>query len=269
MLNRKASFKLYQPLFMLTKNYKEFIPRGEHCNSIALFYQFQMPSNRNQLVAVPDGVVDLIFCCDPSKPSAKVVGSVTKGKNLAFQPDTDYFGIRFVPGQSSPYLADPGKDFVEQEILLTDIMRESDRLVENVVYQSNFEDRVRTFINTRFSSAGNTKETPILVQYVMRRINERCGLIRIDELAEETAYSTRYINRTFQAYLGISPKFFCRVVRFQNALELLHSHPAKKTSDLVVELGYFDQAHFINEFKEFSFLTPGQLLQEKPIQLKS
>lgn len=262
MCDENTAFKLYQPSFMLLKNYTEFKSPGNNGNSIALFYQFQVRhTNRDQVFAVPDGCVDILFCCDQANPFAKVCGSVVKGKIVQFIPEVDYFGIRFLPGYASLFLGYPANDFIEKEILLTEIMRKADRLIDKVVYQGCFNDRVRVFSSRSFVSTDEKIALPALVQYIIKRINGQHGMIRIEELAEESGYSGRYINKTFLNHIGISPKLFCRVVRFQHALELILAPTTKKSGDIVAELGYFDQAHFIREFKEFCLLTPQKLIQ--------
>ena len=74
-----------------------------------------------------------------------------------------------------------------------------------------------------------------------------------------TGYSTRYINSCFKKHVGIAPKLFLRIVRFQRCFSTLRRQTHHLNfADLALEAGYYDQAHFINEFKEFSLYTPAQ-----------
>lgn len=54
----------------------------------------------------------------------------------------------------------------------------------------------------------------------------------------------------------MSPKYFIKIIRFQSALDMLHSDERKSLSEIASALGYFDQPHFVTEFKEFSGVTP-------------
>ncbi|MDF2873936.1 MAG: helix-turn-helix-domain containing protein AraC type [Sporomusa sp.] len=261
MINMRNSFKLYQPLVMRAANYQEFIPQGEFSNSIALFYQFQMPSSHHQLIAVPDGVVDVVFRCDSSKPYAKVIGSVLAGRPLVFTGGYEHFGVRFFPGQAGVFTGELGESFIDQEVSLADVMHRGGEFVEQVVSRPGFYERVQMFLSGRFSMQEKRREMPEWGKYLMQRVNEQLGGLSIKDMALETGYSPQHITRTFKSYLGVSPKYFCRVVRFQNAIELIHKQPFQPVDDIIFGLGYFDQAHFIKEFKEFCMLTPWQFVQ--------
>ena len=58
----------------------------------------------------------------------------------------------------------------------------------------------------------------------------------------------------------MTPKLFSRIQRFQQTRTLIQHHPAINWADLAVDLGYFDQSHFIREFLEFSGLSPTDYL---------
>lgn len=259
MQNTASAFKLYQPSLLLADNYRQQLPQEEYRNTIALFYQFTL-SKGYKFILVPAGAVDIVFCCDPAKPSARIIGSVLKAKQLFFTPDIDHFGIRFLPGRSGLFIEDI-RHFVQQEVPLPEVMPGGSALAENMASCDSFNERVKLLLQTPVSG-NNALKLPDWGQYILHRINERRGLIKVEDLAVETGYSTRYINKTFTHHLGLSPKQFCRIVRFQSSLELIYLQPDIPISSIVAELGYYDQAHFGKEFKDFSLITPYQL-QEK------
>ena len=76
-------------------------------------------------------------------------------------------------------------------------------------------------------------------------------------LAAETGFSVRYIQKLFLNYVGISPNSFYSVQRFNKSLELVRSAEMSLTN-IAYECGYYDQAHFIREFRSYTGLTPGQ-----------
>jgi AraC-like DNA-binding protein len=69
-------------------------------------------------------------------------------------------------------------------------------------------------------------------------------------------YSPKGFIRRFKADVGVSPKRFCRLLRFQRALAAAHVGRAFNWGELALGCGYFDQAHFIHEFRAFSGVTP-------------
>ena len=92
--------------------------------------------------------------------------------------------------------------------------------------------------------------------------------VRRDTLAEvsrKTGYSQRHFIQLFKQHLGISPKKYQRLHRFQQALLHLHQLPNTPFVDIAHRYHFYDQAHFINEFKHFAQLTPGQyLIAQRP-----
>ncbi len=81
------------------------------------------------------------------------------------------------------------------------------------------------------------------------------GNVRVDELASQHFLSTRQFERKFRELAGFSPKLYARIIRFQSAAAG-YRNKHKSLTDLAYECGYYDQSHFINEFKSFSGLHP-------------
>lgn len=94
----------------------------------------------------------------------------------------------------------------------------------------------------------------------IRTINQSKGEARISDIASSVFLSTKQFQRIFTSHVGISPKEFLRIVRFQQALHLLQSTPGLSFTQLAVECGFYDQPHLINEFKAFSGYTPKEYL---------
>jgi AraC-like DNA-binding protein len=87
--------------------------------------------------------------------------------------------------------------------------------------------------------------------------------------------SERSLERKFRQHIGISPKLFSRINRFQEAFRLLKNNNYIKLSDIAFDAGYTDQSHFIREFKEFTGFAPykyqkefGPINEDFPILIK-
>jgi AraC-like DNA-binding protein len=93
-------------------------------------------------------------------------------------------------------------------------------------------------------------------------IYEADGDFTVNELADETGYSVRHINRLFNENYGFGPKDFCRRLRFQHALREIFSNPNRQISEFIQNIGYSDQAHFQREFKAFMGETPRQFARK-------
>jgi AraC-like DNA-binding protein len=83
----------------------------------------------------------------------------------------------------------------------------------------------------------------------------------VAELAECACLSTKQFQRRFSEYIGILPKEYLRVIRFQNAIHKKYINPALTLTNLSYDCGYYDQSHFIRDFKTFSGMTPKEFFQ--------
>lgn len=88
------------------------------------------------------------------------------------------------------------------------------------------------------------------------------GNSRVTSLAANCGLSVRQFERSFQKQLGLSPKLFARIVRFEAALDRKARASTKSWAHIAHELGYFDQMHMIHDFAEFTGGTPTQMLRE-------
>jgi len=87
------------------------------------------------------------------------------------------------------------------------------------------------------------------------------------KITDVTGVSPRTSIEVFTTQVGMTPKVFCRVRRFHRALHQIQQCKEVRWAHLANECGYYDQAHFINEFKEFTGLTPGEYVQDRPAYL--
>jgi AraC-like DNA-binding protein len=88
------------------------------------------------------------------------------------------------------------------------------------------------------------------------------GTISLRELLLKLNVSERTLERRFQETIGLSPKMFSRICRFQASLGLLRKNKFTRLSDIAYENEYADQSHFIRAFKEFSGFTPNDFQKQ-------
>ena len=86
---------------------------------------------------------------------------------------------------------------------------------------------------------------------------------QIDRLAEIACLGKKQFLRVFRECVGMNPKEYGRIARFQRALWMMQ-HGSRDYADIAYSNGYSDQSHFIREFRQFSSLTPKQLVEYQP-----
>ena len=89
-------------------------------------------------------------------------------------------------------------------------------------------------------------------------LDDLLGNVRIEDIAAEAGLSARQLLRLFTAQTGVTPKQLCRVLRFRHSLRRLRR--STDCAQIALDCGYYDQAHWINEFRGLSGCTPGQYL---------
>lgn len=94
------------------------------------------------------------------------------------------------------------------------------------------------------------------VSATIGRIHQTHGRIDISEIAEQTGYTRRWFIKLFRDTVGTTPKQFAKICRFQHVLDVLRKETAPNFAEVALECGYYDQSHFIHDFKEFGGISP-------------
>jgi len=89
----------------------------------------------------------------------------------------------------------------------------------------------------------------------------------VGAVVEETGYSHRRFIGLFRAAVGLAPKLYCRVLRFQDALRLLAGQPSASLVDVALAAGYSDQPHLNREFRELAGVSPVEYRAARPVSL--
>ena len=96
------------------------------------------------------------------------------------------------------------------------------------------------------------------MQYALQRIIQSKGEVALGRLQKELQLSEKSFQRRFKQWVGIPPKLFARICRFQASLTQLRRNRYNKLSDIAFDHAYADQSHYIREFKEFAGFSPYQ-----------
>lgn len=117
--------------------------------------------------------------------------------------------------------------------------------------QFNYFDQ---FFSGRIKSRNNQ------LQSVINYIHSENGQISVYELSKRNFTTVRQLERNFKKLIGLSPKEYSNIIRFQNALSIIkNSHRDRSLLDIAFECGYYDHSHLTNEFKRNTGLSPSNL----------
>ncbi len=95
------------------------------------------------------------------------------------------------------------------------------------------------------------------------------GVISLGDLVRKSNLSQRHFRRKFKEIVGVTPKYYCKVIQLNSVFEIINSGSPEKIHALALDCGYYDQAHFINDFTRFIGESPGHFLTGEFVTLKS
>ena len=126
---------------------------------------------------------------------------------------------------------------------------------------ATFAERVQVIEKYLLSLAAKA-HTRTSIMKSAQHICHRKGAARIDKLAFDTSLSVRQYERRFAEEMGLSPKLFARITRFQMAFDAKRVAPSRSWLSVAHEFEYFDQTHMIRDFQNLGGDAPGQILQQ-------
>ena len=101
------------------------------------------------------------------------------------------------------------------------------------------------------------------VEYAVTEIVRRPDQINLARVSESIGYSPKHFISIFRQQVGIAPKAYLKIIRFQKAISEIEQRKQANWANISQDCGFYDQAHFINDFKFFSGFTPGEYVRRK------
>ncbi len=167
------------------------------------------------------------------------------------------FGVKFRPGGFYPFLQRPLSSIADGSISLQDVFgNDADTLEDDVLANTDIAGMIA--VATRFLQAHAPPTDPNVdhIAAIVAGIVDDRSLTKVDDLASRNGLSKRSLQRLFKQYVGVSPKWVINRYRLHDAVELLAAGETIDGPRLALELGYFDQAHFIRDFKKLIGRSP-------------
>lgn len=165
--------------------------------------------------------------------------------------------VFFAEGGAAAFFRQPIDELFRESISLDNFMQRSELLLLEEQIQEAGSDHDRIGIVEHFLLSRMPPTQPDqLVLAALGMIHRTRGTIRITEIASSLYVSQSTLERRFRSIIGTTPKKFASIVRFKHTLA--HYKPQASLTDLGYEAGFYDQAHFIREFRAFTGETPEQ-----------
>lgn len=223
---------------------------------------------------VPDGCMEMIFqlgdiykqyATDDTfvlQPRCFVFGQITQTLDIEPTGTTQTFAIRFHPDGFKPFATLPLAAMENRAVPLTELFGSAGQQLETAMLNAaNFQVQIATIE----SFLRNRLQTPYAIDWITKESVSTLlalqGQLSVGALSETMNVHRRQLERKFADVIGLSPKQLAKMIRLQTTLKKLTEHPDMSLTELAHSGQYYDQAHFIKDFKEFTGKTPKQFYE--------
>lgn len=253
-------------------NYNTYLPNADLDSFVKCYWTLEGPAypNPEKQRIVPDGCMEMIFHCgdlyeqyfeDGShivQPRAFVFGQITKPLEIKQTGKTDIFAIRFHPHGFVPFISAAASTMENRAVPLQELFGSQGDLLETAILNaSTTTKRIKILETFLMDCLVNEEAIDRLIKSSIETLLTLNGQLSVAELSKELAVNRRQLERKFASSVGLSPKQLAKIFRLQATLKtLLVKGQAPSLTAIAYTGDYFDQAHFIKDFKEFTGVTP-------------
>ena len=206
------------------------------------------------IVAIPDGCVDIQFVWRDGVCRGYVCGSFLHGGWSNVSTYSRCLGLKLRPGYRFRFLSADAAELMGARIPLSDFADVS-ALERRLCGADGFTEMAEKALG--FFRGQESSAPCLIADRAANMILNHPDCSRVSEISTALGYSERYVNSIFKYYFGVPVKQYSGIIRAQNAIEKLRSGDVMNA---VVDLGYYDQAHFIHDFKRYTCLTPNTFI---------
>ena len=219
---------------------------------------------------IPDGFPEIIFHHgDPYKIRLYDSWKTQSVSLLAGQIRSHFFlentgiaiitGIKFRPSALTQLYDLSMDDFTDKVADLSMVVNVDTELSKTVFASQTDHEKLVSDLNIYFEKKQNQVKKNDRLETALDLIFSKNGMITIGEIISVISIGERQLERLFRKYVGLSPKFYCRIIRFNYIFQLMQEQ-SPSLIDLTYDAGFFDQSHFIRNFKAFTGEDPSRYL---------
>jgi AraC-like DNA-binding protein len=208
---------------------------------------------------------------DPAKPeqSKRFSGAVVSGTHsrpFVIDPRelVSVMGVRFRPGGAFPFLGPPANELADAHVDLEALWGTSAvELRERLCAAKTPDERFNLLEKALVAHLFRPLERHCAVRFALDTFGRADSGGAIRDVARDVGLSQRRFIQLFAREVGMSPKLFCRVRRFRQALEKVRWIALPNWSRVAADCGYYDQSHLIHDFRFFSNLSPTEYVRQR------
>ena len=122
---------------------------------------------------------------------------------------------------------------------------------------------IEKFLSEQAGSPLHSSIPSNCIEYAVSNITNQPNIPGFQQLSSHIGYSQKHFIDLFKKHVGVPPKQYLKIMRFQKAIQEIEGNQLIHWRNIALESGFYDQAHFINDFKDFSGFTPNEYMKGK------
>ncbi len=226
-----------------------------HLSTASIYPKLAFQYQGNMEAWHANGVREILFNCG-------FQAQTNQSYQLVADHPVGVFGIYFYPHAIPLLFSIPADEITNSTIEISELIGTLGKELEDKMLTANSNTErihiITSFLLHRLAQSSSANHGIIATA---KHIVDNRGLVDINRLVEDNFLSQRHFERKFKALTGFSPKLFSRIVRFENSLSAYTTNKLSLT-EVAYACGYYDQSHFIKDFREFSGQHPKAYFNE-------
>jgi len=225
----------------------DFMPRERvfPCGNVTLVFHYGSPSKFKKRNSSEYIESNLVIC-----------GQQTSYYDLSLSGKTGMILIVFKPHGVKSFFNFPINELLNENLSLQDLTKNEAIELEDKLFNSKNNKQRITHLENFLTKRLILNRDFERIEHAIKIIENSNGQIKTQVLAQEVCLGIKQFERTFSKHIGIHPKKFICIVRFQNVIQMKKKYNNAKMYQLAFDNGYYDQSHFINDFKNLTGLAP-------------
>ncbi|SNY94985.1 helix-turn-helix domain-containing protein [Flagellimonas pacifica] len=266
-------------------NYQTYQPHPDLESLVSCYWSLEVPASDNpqQQRIIPDGKIEMVFIFGDDikryttdnnfilQPRAFVLGQILEPFCVEPTGYVNSFSISFYPFGFANFMEEPIKILANKETPIEKLFGKdvAEKLEHEMVWAKDTQVRIaiaEKFLLNRLSEASTVDS---IVKSTVETLLATKGNTSISNIVKDDPSKRRQLERKFSKQIGISPKQLGKVIRLQSALKMLLSEEGDNLTKIAYKSEYYDQAHFIKDFREFTGISPKEFLGHENMELSS
>lgn len=265
--------------------YHTFQPHSDLEALISCYWTLEVPAepDAQRQRIIPDGCIEMAFILGDDikryvtdeefilQPRAMVIGQTIEPFYIEPTGYVNTFAVRFYPYGFANFVTTPIQNLANKETPIGMLFGEekAEELSQKIVQATNSNQRIEIIEEFLLAKLNDKTTIDNIVRQTIDALLTTNGTASITSILKSDLSKRRQLERKFIKQIGVSPKQLGKVIRLQTALKLILNNKTENLTNIAYESEYYDQAHFIKDFKEFTGINPKVFLGNENMALSS